>query len=192
MEIVPLHRWHCNRHPAVSDGLSFNTSWLGQNSYRSLDSSQGKLIATDKSSKNRKATSSALNMPTELQRLRGMAQFSRFQDFKGLTAADKPLSRQPGLAWLCTNIYSYCTSVTQLIASSYLQRSGQDTALQHSAAGWGRNRKDTVFLVDLMIRDGIANSWDLETLLLANSVCYHHLGQKTEKCLCVHRQTDRL
>lgn len=32
MEIGYLHRWYFNRHPAVSVGLSFNTSWLGQNS----------------------------------------------------------------------------------------------------------------------------------------------------------------
>lgn len=140
IEIVPLHRWHCNRHPGVSDGLSFNTSRRGQNSYCSLDSSQGKVIATDKSSKNRKATSSALNMPTELRRLSRMAQFSRFQDFKGLTAADKPLSRQPGLAWLCTNIYSYCTSVTQLIVSS-ISPEVQGRIMQHSAPGQGRSRK---------------------------------------------------
>lgn len=122
-----------------------------------MDSSQDKLIATDKSSKNRKATSSALNMPTELQRLRGMSQFSRFQDFKGLTAANKP-AIQAARAGLALHKYLLLLHFSHTANSLQLSPEVWGRILQHSAAGWGRNTKDTVFLVDLMIRDGIANS----------------------------------
>lgn len=73
MEIVYLRL--SDRTAPVSEGLSFSTSWLAQNSCCSLDSRQGKLlIATAKPSKNRKATSSVLNVPTELQSQRLVVQ----------------------------------------------------------------------------------------------------------------------
>lgn len=77
MEIVYLR--HSDRTAPVSEGLSFSTSWLARNFCCSLDSRQGKLlIATAKPSKNRKATSSVLNVPTELQSQRLVIQVQQF------------------------------------------------------------------------------------------------------------------
>jgi hypothetical protein len=162
MEIVYLPRWHFNRHPAVSDGLSFNTSWPGQNSCRSLESSQGKLTATDKSSTNRKATSSALNMPTELQRLRRRVQVQQISGLQRTYSCQQTAMQAArgrlGFAQIFTQI---CNSTTKLIVPSIsiTRGPGQGTTALHSTQG--ENQKGHCFCTCLDDERGPSKLWDL-------------------------------